>query len=186
MHVILGLTECMWEEGSCLQCKFVSANTASFWDSVTVPVVATYLELSASREKLHSKAVYKIFLYLILWKWLIFLLPFHSAIFLITGEAGASIIRVSKEARKRFLGPLHPSFNLVKIIRLCLSKTVPENGHEVAAGRLGISLTRVSDGENVILSDFHSKEELIQVTWSLLLGKNCRLFCLAFVSKCLS
>uniref|UniRef100_G1NA23 triacylglycerol lipase n=1 Tax=Meleagris gallopavo TaxID=9103 RepID=G1NA23_MELGA len=79
------------------------------------------------------------------------------------GEAGASIIRVSKEARKRFLGPLHPSFNLVKIIRLCLSKTVPENGHEVAAGRLGISLTRVSDGENVILSDFHSKEELIQI-----------------------
>lgn len=50
----------------------------------------------------------------------------------------------------------------MKIIRLCLSKTVPENGHEVAAGRLGISLTRVSDGENVILSDFHSKEELIQ------------------------
>ncbi|OXB73795.1 UNVERIFIED_CONTAM: hypothetical protein H355_010341 [Colinus virginianus] len=78
------------------------------------------------------------------------------------GEAGASIIRVSKEARKRFLGPLHPSFNLVKIIRHCLIKTVPENGHEVAAGRLGISLTRVSDGENVILSDFHSKEELIQ------------------------
>lgn len=47
---------------------------------------------------------------------------------------------------------------------------MPENGHEVAAGRLGISLTRVSDGENVILSDFHSKEELIQVTCSLLQG----------------
>ncbi|PKK29287.1 hypothetical protein A306_00000276 [Columba livia] len=77
-------------------------------------------------------------------------------------KAGASIIRVSKEARKRFLGPLHPSFNLVKTIRMCLSKTVPDNGHEVAAGRLGISLTRVSDGENVILSDFNSKEELIQ------------------------
>jgi len=85
-----------------------------------------------------------------------------------SGEAGASIIRVSKEARKRFLGPLHPSFNLVKIIRMCLSKTVPENGHEVAAGRLGISLTRVSDGENVILSDFNSKEELIQVNRNLL------------------
>lgn len=86
----------------------------------------------------------------------------------VAGEAGASIIRVSKEARKRFLGPLHPSFNLVKIIRICLSKTVPDNGHEVAAGRLGISLTRVSDGENVILSDFHSKEELIQVTGNFL------------------
>lgn len=45
---------------------------------------------------------------------------------------------------------------------------MPENGHEVAAGRLGISLTRVSDGENVILSDFNSKEELIQVNGKLL------------------
>ncbi|EMP34724.1 Patatin-like phospholipase domain-containing protein 2 [Chelonia mydas] len=43
------------------------------------------------------------------------------------GEAGANIIQVSKEARKRFLGPLHPSFNLVKIIRSCLYKTLPDN-----------------------------------------------------------
>ncbi|XP_057585234.1 patatin-like phospholipase domain-containing protein 2 isoform X2 [Hippopotamus amphibius kiboko] len=78
------------------------------------------------------------------------------------GEAGANIIEVSKEARKRFLGPLHPSFNLVKTIRGCLLKTLPANGHERACGRLGISLTRVSDGENVILTHFNSKEELIQ------------------------
>ncbi|XP_063145384.1 patatin-like phospholipase domain-containing protein 2 [Candoia aspera] len=78
------------------------------------------------------------------------------------GDAGANIIDVSKEARKRFLGPLHPSFNLVKIIRACLYKTLPGNAHELASGRLGISLTRVSDGENVILSEFNSKEELVQ------------------------
>ncbi|XP_019375327.1 PREDICTED: patatin-like phospholipase domain-containing protein 2 [Gavialis gangeticus] len=78
------------------------------------------------------------------------------------GEAGADIIRVSKEARKRFLGPLHPSFNLVKTIRSCMYKTLPENAHVASTGRLGISLTRVSDGANVILSEFHSKEELIQ------------------------
>ncbi|XP_053576184.1 patatin-like phospholipase domain-containing protein 2 [Bombina bombina] len=78
------------------------------------------------------------------------------------GEAGANIIDVSKEARKRFLGPLHPSFNLVKIIRACLYKTLPDDAHEHATGRLGISLTRVSDGENVLLSEFNTKEELIQ------------------------
>ncbi|XP_010954262.2 patatin-like phospholipase domain-containing protein 2 isoform X1 [Camelus bactrianus] len=78
------------------------------------------------------------------------------------GEAGANIIEVSKEARKRFLGPLHPSFNLVKIIRGCLLKILPADGHERASGRLGISLTRVSDGENVIITHFNSKEELIQ------------------------
>lgn len=79
------------------------------------------------------------------------------------GEAGANIIEVSKEARKRFLGPLHPSFNLVKTIRGCLLKILPADGHEHASGRLGISLTRVSDGENVIISHFNSKEELVQV-----------------------
>ncbi|XP_034508867.1 patatin-like phospholipase domain-containing protein 2, partial [Ailuropoda melanoleuca] len=79
-----------------------------------------------------------------------------------TGEAGANIIEVSKEARKRFLGPLHPSFNLVKTIRGCLLKTLPADSHERASGRLGISLTRVSDGENVIISHFSSKDELIQ------------------------
>nr|KAF6275525.1 patatin like phospholipase domain containing 2 [Myotis myotis] len=78
------------------------------------------------------------------------------------GEAGANIIEVSKEARKRFLGPLHPSFNLVKTIRSCLMKTLPADSHERASGRLGISLTRVSDGENVIIYHFSSKEELIQ------------------------
>uniref|UniRef100_A0A8C6RDF8 Patatin-like phospholipase domain-containing protein 2 n=1 Tax=Nannospalax galili TaxID=1026970 RepID=A0A8C6RDF8_NANGA len=78
------------------------------------------------------------------------------------GEAGANIIEVSKEARKRFLGPLHPSFNLVKTIRGCLLKTLPPDCHERASGRLGISLTRVSDGENVIISHFSSKDELIQ------------------------
>lgn len=71
---------------------------------------------------------------------------------------------MSKEARKRFLGPLHPSFNLVKTIRGCLLKTLPADCHERASGRLGISLTRVSDGENVIISQFNSKDELIQVS----------------------
>ncbi|XP_064423445.1 patatin-like phospholipase domain-containing protein 2 isoform X2 [Latimeria chalumnae] len=78
------------------------------------------------------------------------------------GEAGAGVIEASKEARKRFLGPLHPSFNLVKIIRNRLYQTLPDNAHEIATGRLGISLTRVSDGENVLLSEFHSKEDLVQ------------------------
>lgn len=80
-----------------------------------------------------------------------------------TGEAGGSIIDVAKEARKRFLGPMHPSFNLVKIMRTLLYRTLPADAHQRANGRLGISLTRVTDGENVIVSHFNSKEELVQV-----------------------
>lgn len=78
------------------------------------------------------------------------------------GETGAGIIGVAKEARKRFLGPMHPSFNLVKIMRHMLHRTLPADGHLWATGRLGISLTRVTDGENVLVSQFNTKEELVQ------------------------
>ncbi|XP_070686967.1 patatin-like phospholipase domain-containing protein 2 [Pempheris klunzingeri] len=78
------------------------------------------------------------------------------------GDAGASIIDVAKEARKRFLGPMHPSFNLVKIVRHMLLRILPADCHHQANGRLGISLTRVTDGENVLVSHFDNKEELVQ------------------------
>uniref|UniRef100_A0A8C4VGH5 PNPLA domain-containing protein n=1 Tax=Gopherus evgoodei TaxID=1825980 RepID=A0A8C4VGH5_9SAUR len=39
---------------------------------------------------------------------------------------------------------------------------LPENSHQVASGRLHISLTRVMDGQNVMVSEFSSKEDLIQ------------------------
>ncbi|XP_030646833.1 patatin-like phospholipase domain-containing protein 2 [Chanos chanos] len=78
------------------------------------------------------------------------------------GEAGANIIDVAKEARKRFLGPMHPSFNLVKIMRSSLHRVFPPDAHIRATGRLGISLTRVTDGENVLVSHFNSNEELVQ------------------------
>lgn len=81
----------------------------------------------------------------------------------LTGETGANIIDVAKEARKRFLGPMHPSFNLMKIVRHMLLRTLPADCHQRASGRLGISLTRVTDGENVLVSQFDNKEELVQV-----------------------
>ncbi|XP_034382566.1 patatin-like phospholipase domain containing 3 [Cyclopterus lumpus] len=72
------------------------------------------------------------------------------------------VLEVAKEARKRNLGPLHPTFNLVKVIRTGLDRDLPSDAHVQASGRLCVSLTRVSDGENVLVSEFSSKEELIQ------------------------
>lgn len=78
------------------------------------------------------------------------------------GEVGASFIDMAKEAQKRFLGPMHPSFNLIKIMRSMMHRTMPPDAHSRATGRLGISLTRVIDGENVLVSHFNSNEELLQ------------------------
>ncbi|XP_056604363.1 patatin-like phospholipase domain containing 3 isoform X1 [Triplophysa dalaica] len=72
------------------------------------------------------------------------------------------VIDVAKEARKRNLGPLHPTFNLMKVLRGGLQRNLPSDAHTLASGRLCVSLTQVTDGQNVLVSDFSSKDELIQ------------------------
>ncbi|XP_051740131.1 patatin-like phospholipase domain-containing protein 2 isoform X2 [Ctenopharyngodon idella] len=73
-----------------------------------------------------------------------------------------NLLEMSREARKGTLGAVHPSFNLLKIVRNFLSRDLPDDAHLLASGRLYVSLTRVSDGKNVLVSEFDSKEDLIQ------------------------
>jgi hypothetical protein len=40
---------------------------------------------------------------------------------------------------------------------------LPENAHELCTNKLFISLTRYSDFKNVVVSEFETREELIQV-----------------------
>ena len=44
-----------------------------------------------------------------------------------------------------------------------MREVLPDNAHELASGRLFISFTRVSDRKNVVVSEYNTKEELIQV-----------------------
>eukprot|EP00064_Thunnus_orientalis_P005458 superscaffoldBa00000535_g5472 len=69
---------------------------------------------------------------------------------------------MAKEARKHKLGPLHPAYNLLQIVKDCLQRGLPEDAHIRASGKLCVSLTRVSDGKNVLVSEFDSREELVQ------------------------
>uniref|UniRef100_UPI003AACCD42 patatin-like phospholipase domain-containing protein 2 n=1 Tax=Centroberyx gerrardi TaxID=166262 RepID=UPI003AACCD42 len=74
----------------------------------------------------------------------------------------ADLMSMAKEARKRKLGPLHPAFNLMQLVRDSLLANLPEDAHVRASGKLCVSLTRVSDGKNVLVSEFDSRDELIQ------------------------
>ncbi|XP_053384581.1 patatin-like phospholipase domain-containing protein 2 [Mercenaria mercenaria] len=78
------------------------------------------------------------------------------------GDCTTFTLRLATKARSFSLGPLHPSFKIVKILRDALREVLPDNAHEIATGKLFISLTRVSDRENVVVSEYRSKEELIQ------------------------
>jgi len=70
---------------------------------------------------------------------------------------------MAREARKRKLGPLHPAFNLLQIVRRSMVELLPPDAHLRASGKLCVSLTRVSDGKNVIVSEFDTRDELIEV-----------------------
>ncbi|KAM4046841.1 omega-hydroxyceramide transacylase-like isoform 2-T3 [Anomaloglossus baeobatrachus] len=72
------------------------------------------------------------------------------------------ILDAAIEARKPIFGPFFGTFNLVTILQKALLNFLPDNAHLVATGRLNVALTRLSDGKNILVSDFKSKEEVIQ------------------------
>ncbi|CAM4682375.1 unnamed protein product [Lepidochelys olivacea] len=67
-----------------------------------------------------------------------------------------------EEARKVSILTLCPGHRMLRIIEKGMSQMLPENSHQLASGKLCISLTRVSDLQNVIISEYRSKEEVVQ------------------------
>ncbi|XP_059482642.1 1-acylglycerol-3-phosphate O-acyltransferase Pnpla3-like isoform X2 [Neocloeon triangulifer] len=82
------------------------------------------------------------------------------------GEITSDVLRVVSEARGKTLGPFSPSFNVQNILLEGLAKVLPDDCHERVSGKLHISLTRVYDGKNVIVSEFNSKEDLLQAIFA--------------------
>ncbi|KAJ8402458.1 hypothetical protein AAFF_G00369470 [Aldrovandia affinis] len=74
----------------------------------------------------------------------------------------SDLMGMATAARGRSLGPLHPSFDMLKFVRDFLTQDLPADAHLLATGRLCVSLTRMSDGQNVLVSEFSTREELIQ------------------------
>lgn len=90
-----------------------------------------------------------------------------AAVALICGDvqlaqAAVDFVKVAIDARSRSLGPFHPSFDINALLTNSLERGLPEDIHLKLSGRLHISLTRVYDGENVIISKFDSRQDVIQ------------------------
>ena len=79
------------------------------------------------------------------------------------GDACEYTLDIVREATKRMLGPLHPGFRLVNMVRSLLTESLPSDTYVKASGKVFISLTRITDGKNVLVSDFSSNEELIEL-----------------------
>ena len=81
------------------------------------------------------------------------------------------VMKLAGKARTSMFGPLSQDFDPVGIVRKTFMRFLPDNAHEIATGKLHISMTRVSDWENIVISDFKSKQELVDVSIKNLIGR---------------
>ncbi|XP_075469987.1 omega-hydroxyceramide transacylase-like isoform X2 [Ascaphus truei] len=77
-------------------------------------------------------------------------------------ELQKTFFEAAMEARKTMHGLLFPCFNATRILHKALLKLLPDNAHQLTTGRLHVALTRLSDGKNILVSDYKSKEEVMQ------------------------
>ncbi|KAI6216581.1 PNPLA domain-containing protein [Aphelenchoides fujianensis] len=77
-------------------------------------------------------------------------------------EATILMLKAVSQAQANVLQTLSPNFDLNGLVRDGLNRMLPPNAHELCSGRLFISLTRYRDFKNVVVSEFKTRDELIQ------------------------
>lgn len=93
----------------------------------------------------------------------------------------AEVLTVAREARTHLLGVFHPTFNLLTSLRDILLEKLPVDAHLKASGRLCVSLTRLADSKNLLVTHFRSRDELIQVLTGSILLKCIQLLFLSHI-----
>ncbi|XP_006980315.1 patatin-like phospholipase domain-containing protein 5 isoform X2 [Peromyscus maniculatus bairdii] len=79
-----------------------------------------------------------------------------------TDYSCSNLLGMVKHVERLSLGIFHPAYGPIEHIRKQLQDTLPDNCHILASQRLGISMTRWPDGKNRIVTDFATRDELIQ------------------------
>uniref|UniRef100_A0A8C1VJ78 PNPLA domain-containing protein n=1 Tax=Cyprinus carpio TaxID=7962 RepID=A0A8C1VJ78_CYPCA len=71
------------------------------------------------------------------------------------------LLEFARFTKQHPLGLLSPAVDIFQWLEVTLRRCLPDNAHTLASGRLHISMTRISDAKNVIVSEFNSSDELI-------------------------
>ncbi|XP_045690721.1 patatin-like phospholipase domain-containing protein 5 [Phyllostomus hastatus] len=79
-----------------------------------------------------------------------------------TEQCCSYLLSLAKQAERLSLGIFHPAFAPIEHIKQQLQCILPDDIHILASQRLGVSLTRWPDGHNLIVTDFASRDEVIQ------------------------
>ncbi|KAG5193255.1 hypothetical protein JEQ12_019616 [Ovis aries] len=69
----------------------------------------------------------------------------------------------AEEIRRQSFGALTPGYDFMARLRSGVESILPANAHELAHGRLHVSITNSRTGRNCLASSFPSREDLVQV-----------------------
>uniref|UniRef100_A0A672GRC0 PNPLA domain-containing protein n=1 Tax=Salarias fasciatus TaxID=181472 RepID=A0A672GRC0_SALFA len=72
-------------------------------------------------------------------------------------------INLSEQLKAFPLGPLSPSVNVFHWLERVLHKYLPPDADRLSSGRLAVAVTRMTDGQQIVISEYHSKEDVVQV-----------------------
>nr|XP_020470763.1 patatin-like phospholipase domain-containing protein 2 [Monopterus albus] len=72
------------------------------------------------------------------------------------------MLHFAKQMKAFTLGPLNPSINVFHWLECLLHKHLPSDAHQLASGRLSVAMTRLIDGKRFIMSEFQTKEDVVQ------------------------
>lgn len=78
-------------------------------------------------------------------------------------ESVQFVMHLASKIHGKFLGPLNPSFDPARSIRNIFMRNLPKDAYKRACGKMHISLTRVSDWKNIVVSEYDSNEDLVDV-----------------------
>ena len=73
-----------------------------------------------------------------------------------------NVLEVAAQSSQHSLGAFSPRFSLANILMDGLDRLLPDDIHIRANGRLFVSMTKISDRSNQLVSSFMSKQELLE------------------------
>ena len=77
-------------------------------------------------------------------------------------EVTRFVISLSMKAKENTLGPFSPSFHLTKLVRMYLESVLPDNVAEIISGKLFVSITKMKNMKNLLVSKFRDKNDVIE------------------------
>eukprot|EP00092_Neocalanus_flemingeri_P041707 GFUD01045428.1.p1 GENE.GFUD01045428.1~~GFUD01045428.1.p1 ORF type:complete len:371 (-),score=64.19 GFUD01045428.1:84-1196(-) len=76
-------------------------------------------------------------------------------------DMARSVVTLANNASEKVLGPFSPSFDLHGVLKEGWDRLLPDDVAQKASGRLHISMTKLSDRSNLLVSEFFSKSDLL-------------------------